>query len=117
MGQAVSLSLSLFDPPLRQPAIRRKSAVIDGNEPGGGRRVSHSKDQQTNHNSRVPVRKTRPRWGNRGRKDPSFVGKLPGAMQCSKDFSVIVMDWWRRRLTVLFPLSCAVFSVFSVLSA
>lgn len=36
MGQAVSLSLSLFDPPLRQPAIRRKSAVIDGNEPGGG---------------------------------------------------------------------------------
>ena len=36
MGQAVSLSLSLFDPPLGQPPIGRESAVIDGNEPGGG---------------------------------------------------------------------------------
>lgn len=90
---SLSLSLSLFDPPLRQHPIRRESAVIDGNEPGGERRVSHNQARQTNQNNRIPESgccihrsKTRPRWGNRGRKDSSFVGKLPDAMQCSKDF-------------------------------
>lgn len=77
MGQAVSLSLSLslFDPPLRQHPIRRESAVIDGNEHGGERRVSHNQHRQTNQNSRIPESgccihrsKTRPRWGNRGPK-------------------------------------------------
>lgn len=54
--------------------------------------------------------------GTGGRKDSSFVGKLPDAMQCSKDFSVIVMDWWRRRLTSTAQSSSTLCPLYSILS-